>query len=174
MLWDRVKQAKFAKTEPDFYLNSSRPYGSAGAWVKMWSYGNDEKDEDMILSFPWREGLSFSMYYNFGGSSWPSYVGLSQSSRAFTAYIETVLLAPYTGYYTFYLSADDTAQLYGAILSPTISSISNSSSLYQEELLASVSSYVVPYNFFTYSTQVSDSIWLARGQRYSLRTRTVS
>jgi hypothetical protein len=112
------------------------------------------------------------MHYFFGGSSWPYYVGSPSSSRAYVADIETIFVAPYSGVYTFYIAADDNAYLYGSIVAPISPLIDNSTELISEVLMAS-SSYVSTRSYFSYSSQVSDSIWLPRGQRLSLRARTV-
>ena len=144
------------------FLNASRTYGSSGAWVKLYKQ-NDPKfgtDSAALLSFPWRDGLAFSMHNNFGGNGWPAQTGITDStivsSLAFQAEIRTVLIAPLTGNYTFYFTADDTAVLYDV----------------NNKVLSSVTTWQTYGNYYGQSSQISSSIFLKRGTRYPLRIVT--
>lgn len=149
----------------NFIANSTRDYGSSGVWVKLWScvycssIGNDHKTS---LTFPWRSGLSLSLWYSFG-SNWPQQAGTS--TVVFTADIHTILTVPYSGYYSFYLNVDDSAQLYGSIMTDGVPA---------GEILLASSYYQPPDEFFAYTSQISRPMHLLRGQRYRLRIRAVS
>lgn len=145
-------------------LNSSRPYGSAGAWIKVWNSTTIGSDSNAVFSFPWRNGLNFNFYYNFGGNSWPSVNGISSISTQKSSYlvfslqIETVFIAPYSGRYKFSLSIDDYGGLYNA----------------SGSLIASTPGYTSPDDFSHYPSQTSKWIRLAIGQRYPLRVKSIN
>jgi hypothetical protein len=140
----------------------------------MWDYNINKYTDDSatFLMLPWRLGFSFSMYYLFGRSAWPSNAGLSRG-LTFTAYIETILVAPYSGLYTFYLNSDDQSYLYGRLLEPYLNNV-NASEEDGETLLAYQNYWASPNEFFVYDSQISDSVYLPRGQKYELRLKTVS
>ena len=144
------------------FLNASRTYGSSGAWVKLYKL-NDPKfgvDSAALLSFPWRDGLSFSMYNSFAGYGWPGQAGITDSTTAsslvFQAEIRTTFIIPLTGNYTFYFNADDTAVLYGV----------------NNKVLCSVTTWQTYGNYYGQSSQISSPIFLKRGTRYPLRIVT--
>jgi hypothetical protein len=152
----------FGQSAVTFQANSSRAFGSPGCWVKMWTYGSANVGKDSYaVQFPWRTGFYFSMYYEFGGSDWPTTASTGMTTLRFVADISTILVAPYSGLYTFYLSGDDVASLYGHLLSTAT-----------EDLLASTT-YAPGNEFFYFPSQISVAVRLARGQRYALRARTV-
>ena len=144
------------------FLNASRTYGSSGSWVKLYKL-NDAKfgtDSAALLSFPWRDGLAFSMYNNFAGNNWPVQSGITDStvssSLAFQVEIRTTLVVPLTGNYTFYFNADDTAVLYGL----------------NNKVLSSITTWQTYGNYYGLPSQISSPIFLKRGSRYPLRIVT--
>jgi hypothetical protein len=89
--------------EPDKLLTSTRNYGSAGWWMKMWAlqyYTNNQMtDANVQISAGVRQALSFSFIDLFGWY-WPGQLGyLSQNSdpQVFAIDFATYLVAPYTG-----------------------------------------------------------------------------
>jgi hypothetical protein len=166
------------KTVPTFnthtndVFNSSRSYGSPGWWIKMWSFydyqnGNAGKESKVRLSIGLRQGLNFGFYYTFG-NTWPTlanYDSKSSDPMQYAADYFSVLLAPYSGTYYFYMTSDDSAKLYGKIDSKT--SI--------EALLLSTS-YSAAGDFYVNGVNGKKSIGVAlkRGERYHLRVRLVN
>lgn len=166
LVTDPTKLAVFSDTiqtgGKSITLNSTRPYGSAGAWFKLWkrSDPNYGKDSSALLSVPWRtDGTFISMYSGYGGSTWNTNIGLSYSSITFDAELRTNLIAPVSGNYSFYLVADDYATLYGGAKSV---------------VLAKLTSYLPAYDFWKQSTQISRPVYLTKGDVYPLRLTTVS
>eukprot|EP01036_Dinobryon_divergens_P038166 gene38166-50050_t len=141
-------------------LNSTRGFGSPGWWVKMWNYNdvvNKRVGNDVYVkeSFPWRQGMYFSLY-NLYGSNWPSILGYSSMSSQYYYYasdLATVLTAPYTGYYTFYLCTDDAGDLF----------ISTTGVGKNEVKIASCTSYCQDGNFWTLKGQISKRININKG-----------
>jgi hypothetical protein len=89
--------------EPDALLTSTRNYGSAGWWMKMWPlqyYTNNQMtDANVQISAGVRQALSFSFIDLFGWY-WPGQLGyLSQNGdpQVFAIDFATYLVAPYTG-----------------------------------------------------------------------------
>lgn len=140
-------------------LNSSRPYGSAGAWIKVWNTTKIGSDSRAVLSFPWRNGLNIAFYYMFGGNYWPSQNGISgiSNSLVFSLQLETVFIAPYSGRYKFYFAADDYGTVYDA----------------SGAVIANMPGYVLPDNFNAYASQTSKWIRLYCGQRYPIKITSV-
>lgn len=142
-------------------LNSTRHYGSAGAWLKLWKRNDPKygKDSSALLSVPWREGSLISMSNNYG-ATWNTNIGLNSTttSISFDAEMRTILSIPLTGNYSFYLSADDYATLYDS----------------NNHILARVTSPQLAYDFWKQSSQISKSVYLKRGDKYSLRLTSVS
>ena len=151
-------------------LNTTRGYGSPGWWIKMWNYddyakGRVGKAAYVKESFGWRQSSYFSLW-NLYGSNWPASLGFqSQSStyNYFASDMATVLTAPYTGYYTFYLCTDDAGDLY---LSKTGVGLS-------EKRIATCSGYCNDGNFHKYNGQISRPYNFNKGERIFLRVRTV-
>lgn len=157
---------KLLTNKNDFAVNTTRPYGSAGVWVKIWncaSCSNLWKDAYAVSSFPWRsKGFRFSAWYDIAGSNGYSY--LKATGINFGVETSSIFVAPYTGLYTFYMNSDDSGYLYGRRMD----------AVEAEQQLAYSSSWQALNEYFWYSSQVSKPIRLNRGQRYLLRCRTVS
>lgn len=159
-LEDEVAMFDRLLSDETFSSNTTRPFGSSGCWVTMWdalltNYIStpSEVAAPATISFPWRNGLSFSMWYDFGYRWWSS-LGLANAD--FTAEITTVMIVPLTGNYTFFVNADDEAYVYG-----------------NNQLLARASSER-PDTFFTLPSQRSRPVFLKRGSRFFLRVKTAS
>jgi hypothetical protein len=58
-----------------------------------------KSDENVRISAPFRQPLSFSFYSRFG-SNWPAKLGIG-SSNVFVADFASTLVAPYTGMFFF-------------------------------------------------------------------------
>ena len=153
-------------------LNSTRSFGSPGWWVKMWDgidYLSNRVGNDAYVkkSFGWRDRMYVSLYQLFG-SSWPATLNfnsnLNYNYNFYIADIATTLVAPYTGYYTFYISVDDVGHLYMSHVGVGVSEI----------LLATNPSFTQDGNFWAYKSQTSKSVSLYKGQRIYLRLRYVS
>jgi hypothetical protein len=90
-------------TDPQKQLPSSRNYGSAGWWMRMWPYAayqnNQLTDANVQISANMRHALSFS-FLDLFGYYWPGQLGyLSQywDPQAFAIEFSTYFVAPYTG-----------------------------------------------------------------------------
>ena len=142
------------------FLDSARVYGSSGAWVKLWSYNDNTfgSDDTALLSFPWRDGLAFSLWYNYGASRWPMEAGIASNLVTFQADIRTILVAPFTGNYTFYINADDSAILYDG----------------NNRVLCSATTWQYPNAYYVQTSQKSSPVFLKRGDRYPLRITTIN
>jgi hypothetical protein len=161
---------------PSFTAVSSRAYGSSGALVKMWNYyGGHVGDDAYATVFPWRSGFDFSMYLRFG-YNWYGTTGLMPSAY-FTADVITVLVAPFTGTYQFFINVDDVAQLYGSVIRQQ-GNESAAAAVVRAQAHGSVLAYATSYQtygtYYQYASQQSSAVRLQRGQRYLLRARTVS
>ena len=109
--------------------------------------------------------MYFSLYNRFG-SKWPATLGFNSNSyiyNYFSADIATTFLAPFTGYYTFYICVDDMGSLYMSNVGVGVS----------ETLLASDPTYCADGNFWNYKSQTSKGVALFKGQRIYLRLRSV-
>lgn len=154
---------------------STRGFGSAGFWLKMWdsvAVGKNTFTNDLVrVSLGFRQGLQYGFSFNMNTYNWPQMVGYTSGAtdaRVFGADYVGVLVAPYTGQYQFFANADDSLKVYGA---PYISGTSYGA----ETLLISVSSYTVPADFVTYAAiNRSPTIYLRRGSRYKLRIRLIN
>ena len=154
--------------------SSRRKFGSAGSWMQLWDWNtvshNSYSSTNVRLSFGFRQGLSNSFYYTLG-SNWQSQLGYnsqSQNAQAFGAEYNTVLVAPYTGVYTFYGNGDDWLAVHGSLY--------NANTGYGPETqLFNVPSYTLPGDFLTYANiNHSPGISLKRGDRYKLRVSIVN
>ena len=151
--------------------NSTRSYGSSGWWVKIWdgnSYAsNSFPDSAVRLSFGVRQGMSFGLYYNVG-SDWPSQLGYNSKrgdSYVYVADYLTILVAPFTGTYFFYVqNVDDYVSLYGAPYNQTGAG--------PEKLLVTATYSSIYSN--PYIQKVSSGVSLKAGDRYHLRARMVN
>lgn len=144
--------------------------GSPGWWFKFWNFndvisGRDGDDEYVAIQFGWRDRFYFSMH-DYAGSDWPSKFGVSTVNSYFLQDASSVLTAPYSGYYTFYVAADDTAHLYGARASEVIPG-----EFEAEVLLAYTPWHVSDKSYYVHSTQISGPIALKKGEKYVLRLR---
>jgi hypothetical protein len=161
---------------PYFDAVTARSYGSSGALIKMWYYFGGKVGNDAYATvFPWRQGFDFSMYNEFG-YSWPSDTGLMPNTY-FAADVITILVAPYTGSYVFYINVDDVAYLYGSLINRNKTESAASAvarAVTKQSLLCYATSYQAYDVYNQYTTQVSQPVRLKRGQRYLLRARTVS
>ena len=80
-----------------------------------------------------------------------------------------MLVAPYSGYYTFYVAADDACYLYGSKASS-----STPGTFESEVALASLNSYVHDRSYYRYAGQISAPVALKKNERFLLRFRTVN
>jgi hypothetical protein len=98
--------------------------------------------------------MSFGLYYDVG-SDWPGQLGYSSrvwDSRSFVADYSTILVAPFTGVYVFYvMNIDETVSLYGSPYNTN-----------QEKLLVNS------------AMRKSFGVHLSAGDRYSLRARLIN
>lgn len=92
-------------TEQELQLQSTRNYGSAGWWMKLWDYvsynTNSRLDSQVRFSWGLRQALSFS-FIDLFGYYWPyqvNYDAKTGSIQVFTADLATYLVAPYEGGY---------------------------------------------------------------------------
>lgn len=152
---------------PNLHLNSTRPYGSPGWWVKVkdWTYGN------VAMEFGLRQSLSFGFSYNFD-YYWYSTLGYnSQSSepRQYKADFYSIFTAPYTGNYSFYMSVDDSGRIYGA------REVADGSFTSETQLL-SIPYYTGLGNYFLYPNSIprTPEVHLDRGERYLLHVYAVN
>jgi len=150
------------------YIASERLQGSPGWWIKVWNwndYSTDKSGDDTYarLSFPWRKEFYFSFYEQFGYYWYSSYQFNGDARYAHDA--GTILIAPFTGYYTFYVGSDDISNLYG----------SKSSIGDNEVLLAYNTYYVSQYGDFWSPQQHSPkTVLLQKNEKYYLRYRNVN
>ena len=149
--------------------NSTRSYGSAGWWVKLWDWdaynANKFPNSAVRRSFALHQGMSFGLNYDVG-SDWAGQLGYSSrswDSRAFVADYSTLLVAPFTGVYYFYvMNVDNSVSLYGA---PQDSN--------EEKLLVSATySYIDSTDRSV--IRESAGVHLSAGDRYSLRARLIN
>jgi hypothetical protein len=148
--------------------SSNRNFGSAGWWMKMWNknnyYSNKMTDNNVQFSLGWKSGSLFSMNYYFEDNTWPSKLGYTAGNNdvIFAADFQTYLIAPCTGLYQFYMTSDDSSNLYGTRLGDN-----------ERELMAT--SYTPPGDYYTNpSSKRSKVVYLARGEKYRLRARLVN
>ena len=156
----------------DALLGATRSLGSAGWWFKLYDFGtwdwsstSEYPESEVRLSGGFREGLSFGFEYLFGGRSWPDKLGYDSKQsdlRRFAADFRTVLRAPYSGVYTFSGIVDDRLYVFGR----------------REGEVAETAlfSAFFPAEYYSSSEVVSESdgVYLARGELYHLRARTVN
>ena len=148
-------------------LNSSRKSGSAGWWCKLWNRedrsNGDVGDESAVeMQFGYRQPFYFTLEKLYG-SGWVNSLGFDTTSREYSMDSGSVFTAPYSARYTFYISSDDSAMLYGSFDGININ----------ESLLCS-STYTASFGFYEESSQISDTIELTKGQEYFLRSRLVN
>lgn len=147
---------------------SLRNVGSSGWWVKMWSMADFQNnrltDPFVDLQFAFKNEMSFSFMY-WIGSNWPSLLGYSSGvgeQYMYAADFNTVMTAPISGFYRFYMSSDDNGYIYGnkngAASTLILSTIYRS----YEDLYSSPAG------------QMSGNIYLNRGERYNLRVRLLN
>lgn len=144
----------------DISLNSSRDYGSPGWWLHTWSlsnyYSNQMTDQNVLISMGYRGDSLFSFYYLFG-SDWEQKAGVGL--QTFAAQLQTYLVAPMEGYYSFYLSSDDNSFLY-----------CKKSSEASETTLFNNIPYSDPNAIYTMlSARRSSRVYLNAGERLKLR-----
>jgi hypothetical protein len=148
----------------------------------MWNYYDYQhvsntyllNDHNVRLSIGLRQGLSFGFYYSFG-KNWPSlanYTSQSTDPLSFAADYYSVLLAPYTGIYFFYMTSDDSAKLYGKLFF-------QEKKYYSAETLLLTTSYSADLTDFYgngngVNGKKSIGVSLKRGDRYHLRVRLVN
>lgn len=130
-------------------VTSSRDYGSPGWWIKL----TDSSNKEISLSF--KSDMLFSMYYGLS-STW--YTDFNLTSVVYTAEMSTYLTAPFSGYYRFYMSTDDSGELYGTQTGTT-----------SEQLLLSTSYTDINDIYGSLSGHISSEIFLNRGDKYKLR-----
>ena len=141
----------------------------------MWDYAtaltNSYSDSNVRLSLGFKQGLSYSFSNNLDRNNWQSILGYnskSSQSQAFAAEYTGVLVAPYTGVYTFYANGDDALTVRGALYDPLVG-------YGPEATLINVPLYTAPGDFITYANiNHSPGISLTRGSRYRLRTSLIN
>lgn len=154
-------------------MDSMRNAGSPGWWFKFWNYndfvnGRVGSDTHVKMSFGFKQDMYFSMFRQIG-SNWAvenqdylDYSSGTGDSRYFRGELSTVLIAPYTGNYTFYAFVDDFLRLYGAVEDPT-TGVAGAETLLMTTLCCNEG------NYFARSDSISKTIQLKRGDRYVLR-----
>lgn len=151
-----------------FQANSSRSYGSPGWWIRMWnstSYNaNRMTARNFVRSMGWKGDMQFSLSSFM--SDWPgklNYISAASWDPAiFAADLSTNLLAPFTGIYQFYMTSDDSGNLYGRRAG-------------EAEKLLLTTSYSGRGDYYTNpSAKKSKLVYLQRGERYPLRARLVN
>eukprot|EP00607_Mallomonas_marina_P005433 CAMPEP_0182439766 /NCGR_PEP_ID=MMETSP1167-20130531/86632_1 /TAXON_ID=2988 /ORGANISM="Mallomonas Sp, Strain CCMP3275" /LENGTH=3836 /DNA_ID=CAMNT_0024633535 /DNA_START=462 /DNA_END=11972 /DNA_ORIENTATION=- len=156
--------------DPGLVLDTPRGYGSPGWWMKMWDYEDGKlsqvgDDDHVKWSFPWRDRMYISLSQQYS-RDWPSEVGwdskLSYSPDYYYGDIATVFTAPLTGYYWFYVCADDVGELF----------MSHTRVGEDEISIATNPSWCYDGNFWNYESQMSMSIKLEKKERLYLRMRT--
>ena len=169
--WDQKSVPSF---KHEMRSNTTRNYGSPGWWVNIWNM-NDYSQKQMTpnnvrISFGWRQELMYGLYYTVG-SSWPQYYNYQSRSYDWLAYasdLTTYLIAPFSGFYRFYMSSDDSAFLYGMDPTPGANHT-------ERLLLATQYSYFgYGYVYTDINKHMTKDIYLNRGQRYRLRARLIN
>jgi hypothetical protein len=150
------------------FLNSSRSLGSPGWWMKMWNQadmiaGRVGQDPHVKDAFGFRDKFYFSLYETWG-YNWPSMMSFETNNYVYTLDAGAVFVAPYSGFYTFYVAADDVIKLYGSF-----TGIGKS-----EVIIAQTLGYVPQRDYYTQVQQISNPIALKKNQKYYLRQRLVS
>jgi IPT/TIG domain len=114
----------FVSSEP--YANMQLSGGSPGSFVQLFDSANN-----LIQSFPWHQGLA--MYELLG------------NTNPFTADVGTVLIAPYSGEYSFLIWVDDAASIYYSLTGYGVN----------EKLLWTTTFSTMDGSFYTNSNQMS-------------------
>lgn len=142
----------------------------------MWDYAtaltNSYSNSNIRLSLGFKQGLSHSFTGSIDRNNWQNILGYNSKnsqSQAFAAEYTGVLVAPYTGIYTFYANGDDALTVRGALYDPLLGVYG------PETSLINVPSYTAAGDFITYaSINHSPGISLTRGSRYRLRTSLIN
>ena len=142
--------------------------GSPGWWVKMWNYddivNNRVGDNDYVrMSFGWRERMYLSLYYQLG-SQWFNQLNWdSANSRGeyFEMDMASEFIAPYTGYYRFFMTTDDRGYLYASRDGVEVN----------EVLIARSYYWARGGEYSKYAEQTSDMIPLDKGEVLYMRAR---
>jgi len=150
---------------------SPRSYGSPGFLVNIKQIFHNNIGIFNIADpkpFGLHQALSFSLYYDIG-MNWSSHLGYytygDYNTQLTTADYTTILVAPYSGLYTFYImSAIGSATLYGSNYTATDKGV--------ESILVSTTSNYLP-NVQLSNVVKSAGVHLTIGQRYYLRTTVV-
>lgn len=152
-------------------LNSTRPYGSPGIWIKLWGFDNPSGSaylncfndlvcirSDALKSFsaPWRQGIAFSMRRNFG-DDWPSKLSNHKSHFEYHSEARTLLVAPYSGIYIFHFSVPFVGLVYGGDDGGKLM-------IWQKQ----------GWSEGWFNSLKSEPVRLKRGQRFPLRILTVN
>ena len=156
--------------------NTTRRYGSAGWWVRLWDWNSYQTNRyhmsNVRVSFGLHQGMQFGLSYDVGGD-WPSKLGYSSANwnwAAFVADYSSLLVAPFTGNYFFYImDVSDSASLFGAkysVAGPVKVTLLVSSS--------QSSSPTFNLNYQSESIEVSSGVYLTAGERFYLRARVVN
>ena len=152
------------------HIQSQRRVGSPGWWIKMWNAADSQQGKTGLVqnvkkSFGWRDRFFISFWDEFGDSSWVNNFGFSTQNYFFSADAAAVFTAPYSGFYTFYVAADDTSKLFGSKIGIGVS----------ETLIAFHNSFVpITGNIYMTPTQRSIPIALRKNEKYYLRYRFVN
>jgi hypothetical protein len=155
----------------EWKYNSTRSFGSPGWWINVWDWSSYSSNKfplsDVRISFGLKQALSFGFYYDVG-SNWPtllSYSSKGSNKYHYAADFTTVLIAPYSGNYVFYMDSDDDAILFGSrYLYDT--SFRNDGIGNEVQLLST--RYSPRGSFFK---SLDGSLHLERGDKYHLRVR---
>lgn len=148
---------------------SSRNQGSPGWWLKIWDATDvwaNKLDHDMInFQFGWRQKFYFSLSDFFG---WDWYqtttANIMYQSSVYGFDAGAIFIAPYAGFYTFYVASDDYSYLYASSEGMEVN----------EKLIAYNPSYTSSKKFFQFKSQISASLPLRQGEKLFLRYRGVN
>jgi hypothetical protein len=150
---------------------SDRSQGSPGWWFKVWDaadvWANQLNHDKINFEFGWRQKFYFSLYDFFGWDWYETATTevMPQSTAVYGFDAGSIFFAPYAGYYTFYVSSDDSSYLYASSEGMEVN----------EKLIAYNPSYTTTKKFFqSPNTQISIPIPLKKGEKLFLRYRGVN
>jgi hypothetical protein len=155
------------KTSKRSLQNFKSISGSPGWWMRVWNDSDfsNPLPENSLLSFRWTQKFyfSFSDYYS---SSWPSVLMANfPNNNRYIHDSASIFIAPYSGYYSFYIASDDYSYLYASSEGIEVN----------EKLLAYNPSASNTRKYYTNPQhQISSLIPLHKGERLYLRFRNVS
>jgi hypothetical protein len=148
---------------------SDRAQGSPGWWFKVWDatdvWTNQLTHDKINFEFGWKQKFYFSLSDFFGGDWYKTATTeVMYESAVYGFDAGSIFFAPYAGYYTFYVSSDDSSYLYA----------SSDGMEVNEKLVAYNPAFTNAQKFFRYKSQISVAIPLKKGEQLFLRYRGVN